>query len=117
METHTILIDFHDNDYISTFVPLLKSIVVLLEEFPDLTKEQIQEAVIDGIEYHYKHFQGLPNLRRGDKFPIESSVKYLKDIGVKVYLNKEVVDYLKVGCFLNCNTVSVCFYDGKVEVH
>lgn len=117
METHTILIDFHDNDYIRTFVPLLKSIMVLLEEFPELTKEQIQVAVIDGIEYHYKHFQGLPNIRRGSIVPIEHSVKYLKKIGVKVYLNEEVVHYLKDGCFLNSNTVSVCLYDGKVEVH
>ena len=89
-----VLIKFHDNDFGSTFRPLLDSVLNYLyrnsgeKPVPDTLIEQM---IRDGIEYHYRYFQ-LASCCRYDLNDsrynrIDSTIEYLN--GIKVLFNKD----------------------------
>ena len=51
-----IAIILGDNDFGSTFKPLLETINRVLD-YRDLDKDKVTELIFDGIEFHYRAFQ------------------------------------------------------------
>ena len=89
-----VLIKFHDNDFGSTFRPLLDSVLNYLyrnsgeKPVPDTLIEQM---IRDGIEYHYRYFQLASSFRydlNDSRYNrIDSTIEYLN--GIKVLFNKD----------------------------
>ena len=94
-----VLLRFHDNDFSSTFNPLMESVLNYITKYiPNniISEELIHDMIIDGIEYHYKFFQ-LKNDKNSKRYiNSNKTIKYLKMI--KILFNKDAQDELQ-----NCN--------------
>jgi len=118
---HMVLIKFHDNDFHSTFQPLLDSVLNYLyrnaggeKPVPDTLIEQM---IRDGIEYHYRYFQ-LASCFRYDLNDsrynrIDSTIEYLNQI--EILFNKEAEAVLNQcdngeNWLLNISTAEVITY-------
>lgn len=66
MGVHAIAIVLGDNDFITTFRPLMESVKRAIEYHGELTKEQATAIIKSGIEWHYQTFQ---NMKRGEPSP------------------------------------------------
>ena len=116
-----VLIKFHDNDFGSTFQPLLESVLNYLswntcyeKPVPDTLIEQM---IRDGIEYHYRYFQ-LASCCRYDLSDsrynrIDSTIEYLNHI--KILFNKDAEAVLHEcdngeNWLLNISTAEVMTY-------
>lgn len=88
MKIRSIAIRFGDNDFITTFIPLLESVLKAVTANDDFTKEQVVELINSGSMYHYLAFQ---NQFRYKDTPEEHAhiERYLKVIPNRVFLNED----------------------------
>ena len=97
-----VLIRFHDNDFHSTFHPLLESVLNYLQWNCDshrpVPKQFIEHMIMEGIEYHYRFFQIGTDVNDERLHRIDSTIEYLKTI--KIMFNKDAETEIAEG---NCD--------------
>lgn len=76
----TIAINLGDNDFASTFYNLLETLNRAIEwNCEEMTRPQIVNCILSGIEHHYVTFQQGYNQGSRGYGPVPATVKYLLD--------------------------------------
>jgi hypothetical protein len=89
-EVTAIAIILNDNDFGSTFKPLLESIKNALEHNPNLTRENVTRIINSGIEFHYHAFQLGNNCNKQGYGTVKETIEYLTT-EMRILYNEEAV--------------------------
>jgi hypothetical protein len=83
-----------DNDYSMTFLPLLETITRYITwkgKEETITKDEVENLIRDGIEYHYKTFQKTSN-----SCDSQYTIEYLLNVIRIIFNNAANEDFLTV---------------------
>jgi len=87
-----VAIVLNDNDFGSTFMPLLETIKNALEYNPNLTRENVTRAINSGIEFHYLAFQLGNDYGKSGYGTNEQIIKYLTTTEEAQLLTFDTID-------------------------
>lgn len=82
-----------DNDFGETFIPLLKTIQILIENAPNVSEDQISRIIEMGVEFNYVAYQLLNhyNTDPEHQFAMNSTVNYLKN-HMRILYNEDAIE-------------------------